>query len=213
MVTSTPCSPASLRIGLTGGIGSGKSSVAALLASQGAVIVDADAISRRLTGPGGLAVPALRKAFGEKVIAHSGALDRDCMRGLVFDDPIARRRLEAILHPMISSEAEKDAALHPSAPVIVFDVPLLAESGCWADRVDRVLVIDCSEQTQIERVMKRSGWSEATVRSVVAAQASRDQRRSIADDLIVNDGISPAELDARVAALWRAWSARRTGPL
>ncbi|MDO9314292.1 MAG: dephospho-CoA kinase [Burkholderiaceae bacterium] len=213
MHTSAPSSRAPLRIGLTGGIGSGKSSVATLLASHGAVIVDTDAISRRLTGPGGLAIPALREAFGDQVIANNGALDRDRMRQRVFTNPDDRRQIEAILHPLISSEAEREATSHALAPVIVFDVPLLVESGRWIGRVDRVLVVDCSEQTQIERVMKRSGWSEDMVRSVIAAQATRDQRRAVADDLIVNDGISPAELDGRVAALWRTWSAREAGPL
>jgi dephospho-CoA kinase len=202
-----------LRIGLTGGIGSGKSSVAQLLGSHGATIVDTDAISRRLTGAGGLAIPALREAFGEQVITDAGTLDRECMRRLVFEDPSARRRLEAILHPMISSEAEREAASHTAARVIVFDVPLLVESGRWIDRVDRVLVVDCCEQTQIERVVRRSGWPENTVRSVIAAQATREQRRSVADDLIVNDAISPTELAERVAALWRAWSTPQTGPL
>jgi len=202
-----------LRIGLTGGIGSGKSSVAQLLGSHGAAIVDTDAISRRLTAAGGLAIPALREAFGEQVITAGGALDREYMRHLVFDDPSARRRLEAILHPMISSEAEREAASHTAARVIVFDVPLLVESGRWIDRVDRVLVVDCCEQTQIERVVRRSGWSEDTVRSVIAAQATREQRRSVADDLIVNDAISPTQLAERVASLWRAWCTPQTGPL
>lgn len=213
MVTSAPSASKPLRIGLTGGIGSGKSSVAQLLGSHGAAIVDTDAISRRLTAAGGLAIPALREVFGEQVITAGGALDREYMRRLVFDDLSARRRLEAILHPMISSEAEREAAAHTAARVIVFDVPLLVESGRWIDRVDRVLVVDCCEQTQIERVVRRSGWPENTVRSVIAAQATREQRRSVADDLIVNDAISPTELAERVAALWRAWSTPQTGPL
>lgn len=213
MVTSAPSASKPLRIGLTGGIGSGKSSVAQLLGSHGAAIVDTDAISRRLTAAGGLAIPALREAFGEQVITAGGALDREYMRHLVFDDPSARRRLEAILHPMISSEAEREAASHTAARVIVFDVPLLVESGRWIDRVDRVLVVDCCEQTQIERVVRRSGWSEDTVRSVIAAQATREQRRSVADDLIVNDAISPTQLAERVASLWRAWCTPQTGPL
>lgn len=213
MVTSAPSASKPLRIGLTGGIGSGKSSVAQLLGSYGAAIVDTDAISRRLTAAGGLAIPALREAFGKQVITAGGALDREYMRHLVFDDPSARRRLEAILHPMISSEAEREAASHTAARVIVFDVPLLVESGRWIDRVDRVLVVDCCEQTQIERVVRRSGWSEDAVRSVIAAQATREQRRSVADDLIVNDAISPTQLAERVAALWRAWCTPQTGPL
>ncbi len=213
MRTSATSSRAPIRVGLTGGIGSGKSSVAALLAGHGAAIVDTDAISRRLTGPGGLAIPALRAAFGDQVITDNGALDRERMRHLVFSNPDDRRRLETILHPMISSEAEREGALHAAASVVVFDVPLLVESGRWMDRVDRVLVVDCSEQTQVERVMKRSGWSAEAVRSVIAAQATRDQRLAVADDVIVNDGISPIELGECVDALWRAWGALETNPL
>ncbi len=213
MVPSIPSTHVPLRIGLTGGIGSGKSSVAALLQAHGAVIVDTDAISRQLTLPGGIAIPALREAFGDTAIDDSGALDRDRMRRLVFDDADARHRLEAILHPLILTETEHAAAQHPAAPVIVFDVPLLIESASWLARVHRVLVVDCSERTQIERVMQRSGWTEDRVRSVIAAQATRDQRRAVADDLIVNDGISPADLAGRVAALWRAWHALEPEPL
>lgn len=213
MATSTFSVRTPLRIGLTGGIGSGKSTVAGLLATHGAAIVDTDAIARRLTGPGGLAIPALQKEFGDQVTAATGALDRDRMRRLAFDDADVRSRLEAILHPMISAEAEREAASHARAPVIVFDVPLLVESGRWIDRVDRVLVVDCSEATQITRVMKRSGWSADSVRAVIAAQATRDERRAVADDLIVNDGMSPVDLAECVDALWRAWIALETKPL
>ena len=194
-----------LRVGLTGGIGSGKSTVAALLATHGARIIDTDAISRRLTAPGGRAIPALRESFGDAVIDAHGALDRSQMRHLAFDDPAVRQQLEAILHPMISVDTESEAALLANSAVIVFDVPLLVESPQWQHRVHRVLVVDCSEATQIERVMQRSGWSEAAVRAVIAAQATRDQRRAVADDLIVNDGISTAALAERVAALWNTW--------
>jgi dephospho-CoA kinase len=202
-----------LRVGLTGGIGSGKSTVAALLAAQGAVVVDTDAISRQLTQPGGIAIPALREAFGDTVISGSGALDRDRMRRLAFDDPSVRRRLEAIMHPLISTETERAAAQHETAPVIVFDVPLLIESGGWLDRVHRILVVECGERTQIERVVQRSGWTEDMVRAVIAAQVTNDQRRAVADDLIVNDGISQVALANRVAALWQAWSALEPEPL
>jgi dephospho-CoA kinase len=196
-----------LRIGLTGGIGSGKSTVAAMLATHGAGLVDTDAISRRLTATGGRAIPALRDAFGDTVIDAHGALDRSRMRHLAFDDPAVRHRLEAILHPMISADTEGEAALLATSAVIVFDVPLLVESPQWRHRVHRVLVIDCSEATQIARVMQRSGWTEASVRAVIAAQATRDQRRAAADDLIVNDGISTATLAERVATLWNTWQA------
>lgn len=213
MVPSTPSRRAPLRIGLTGGIGSGKSTVASLLQAHGAAVVDTDALSRRLTEPGGIAIPALREAFGDSMITSSGALDRERMRHLAFDNPVIRRRLEAILHPMISIETEREAARLAAAPVIVFDVPLLVESGHWLDCVHRVLVVDCDERTQIERVRQRSGWSEDMIRAVLSAQATRDQRRAVADDLIVNVGISKAELAEQVAALWHAWSALEPEPL
>lgn len=196
-----------LRVGLTGGIGSGKSTVAALLASHGAGIIDTDAISRRLTATNGRAIPALRKAFGDSVIDSQGALDRHRMRQLVFDDPPARHRLEGILHPMILTDTEREAGLQQDAAVLVFDVPLLVESPQWMRRVHRVLVVDCSEATQIARVMQRSGWSEASVRAVIAAQATREQRRAVADDLIINDDISMAALSERVEQLWESWKA------
>ena len=202
-----------LRIGLTGGIGSGKSTVAALLATHGAGVVDTDAISRRLTATGGPAIPALREAFGDAVIDPQGALDRSHMRQLAFDDPAVRHRLEGILHPLIAADTDREASLLVGSPVIVFDVPLLVESPAWRQRVHRVLVVDCSAATQIHRVMQRSGWSQASVRAVIAAQVSRDQRRAAADDLIVNDGISMAELARRVAALWAHWQTLPAHPL
>ena len=205
MVRSAPRPTDPLRIGLTGGIGSGKSTVAALLATHGAGVVDTDAISRRLTASGGQAIPALREAFGTTVIDSLGALNRSRMRQLAFDDPAVRHRLESVLHPLISAETDREAASLARSPVIVFDVPLLVETPSWRTRVHRVLVVDCSVATQIERVMQRSRWSEASVRAVIAAQAARDQRRAAADDLIVNDGISMAELADRVSALWALW--------
>ena len=202
-----------LRIGLTGGIGSGKSTVASLLAAQGAGVVDTDAISRRLTAAGGTAIPALRAAFGDDLIDAHGALDRQQMRALAFRDSTLRQRLEGILHPLISIDVAHAAAQLSQASVIVFDVPLLVESKHWLHRVHRVLVIDCSEATQIERVMQRSGWTEAAVRAVIAAQATREQRRAVADDLILNDGISTDQLAELVAALWRTWQTLRAAPL
>ncbi len=196
-----------LRIGLTGGIGSGKSTVAAMLATHGAGVIDTDAISRRLTAAGGRAIPALREAFGDTAIDTDGALDRRRMRQLAFDDPAVRHRLEAILHPMILADTEGEAALLANSAVVVFDVPLLVESPQWRRRVHRVLVVDCNEATQIERVMQRSGWSEASVRAVMATQATRDQRRAVADDLIVNDGISTEALAKRISTLWNTWQA------
>lgn len=193
-----------LRIGLTGGIGSGKSTVAALFAAHGAAVVDTDAIARGLTVPGGLAIDAIREAFGAGFIDASGAMDRDRMRALAFADPMAKRRLEDILHPMIALEAERQASAS-SAAVTVFDVPLLVESGRWRERVDRVLVVDCSEATQIERVVKRAGWSEDMARAVIAQQAPRHARLACADAVIVNDGLTLAELGAEVDALWARW--------
>jgi dephospho-CoA kinase len=197
--------PPPLRIGLTGGIGSGKSTVARLLASHGAKVVDTDAISRSLTQAGGAAMPALREAFGDGAIGPDGGVDRDQMRRLAFADGTARSKLEAILHPMISAEAQREAAAATDAAVIVFDIPLLVESGHWRDSVHRVLVVDCSESTQVARVMARSGWTADSVKAVMAAQATRERRNSIANDVIVNDGISQADLARRVEALWNAW--------
>ena len=193
-----------LRIGLTGGIGSGKSTVAALLAEAGAALVDTDAIARELTAPQGAALPALAAEFGADILRADGALDRERMRAHVFADPRAKRRLEAVLHPLIGAECDRRAAAAGGRP-LVFDVPLLAESGRWRDRVDRVLVVDCSDATQVQRVMARSAWDEATVRAVIAQQAPRDLRRSVADAVIYNDGLSLDALALQVATLWSRW--------
>jgi dephospho-CoA kinase len=192
------------RIGLTGGIGSGKSTVAAMLTACGAVLIDSDAISRELTQAGGAAIEALRKAFGADCIDAQGALDRARMRTLAFADPGVRWRLEAVLHPLIGAETARRGAAAGDA-VLVFDVPLLAESAHWRDRVQRVLVVDCSGATQIERVARRPGWDRAAAERVVAQQASRALRRSIADAVVFNDGIDFAALEAQVGALWRSW--------
>lgn len=196
---------ASLRIGLTGGIGSGKSTVAHAFAERGALIVDTDAISRSLTAPGGAGLPAIATLFGAGMIGPDGALDRARMRNLVFQDPAARQRLEAVLHPLIGEQTQAQAALARSGQTLVFDVPLLAESAHWRGRVDKVLVVDCSQETQVQRVMQRSGWSLAEVQRVIAQQASRAQRRAIADAVILNEGITLAALDAEVARVWRDW--------
>ena len=193
-----------IRIGLTGGIGRGKSTVAALLVQHGAALIDTDLIARQLAEPGGAAMPAIREAFGDEVIDATGGLDRARMRALAFNDVDAKRRLEAILHPMIGAEVERQSNAATS-PVKVFDVPLLAESGRWRQRVDRVLVVDCSEETQVARVIQRSAWTAETVRGVIAHQASREQRRRVADAVIFNDGITPHELALEVDALWARW--------
>ena len=202
MVAASPV----LRIGLTGGIGSGKSTVAGLLAGHGAAIIDTDAIARRLTLPSGAAIPAIRTEFGDDFIDAAGALDRERMRALAFADPRAKRRLEAILHPLIGVDTEREASAS-TARVLVFDVPLLVESGRWRARVDRVLVVDCSEATQMQRVVQRAGWSTETVRAVISQQASRPARLASADAVIHNDGITLAQLAMQVDTLWSRWCA------
>jgi dephospho-CoA kinase len=201
-----------LSIGLTGGIGSGKSTVAAMLVELGCVLIDTDAIARSLTAAGGHAIAALRTAFGDAVIGADGALDRAAMRERVFNDAATKQRLEALLHPLILHECAAQAAAAGDR-ARVFDVPLLAESGHWRARVDRVLVVDCSEATQVERVMQRSGWPRATVERVIAQQATREQRRAIADAVIVNDhGLSLARLRHEVAAVLAQWQATPDRP-
>jgi dephospho-CoA kinase len=194
-----------MHIGLTGGIGSGKSTVAAMLVRRGATLVDTDAIARRLTRPGGAAMPAIADAFGASLIDADGGLDRAAMRALAFAEATAKQRLEAILHPMIGAEAASQARRARSA--VVFDVPLLAESSQWRDRVERVLVVDCREATQVARVMQRPGWSEQAARAVIAQQASRASRRACADAVIYNEGLSLEELELEVEALCRYWIA------
>ncbi len=195
------------RVGLTGGIGSGKSTVARVFVERGAVLVDTDAIARELTTSHGLAIPALRQAFGDAVISADGALNRDHMRQLAFADAQAKARLEGILHPLIGREAGLRAqrAFGAGAAVVVFDVPLLVESGHWRGRVDRVLVVDCSTACQVQRVTARSGWSEQAVLAVIERQASRPLRRSAADAVIHNEGLDLAGLAAEVDVLWRRW--------
>jgi dephospho-CoA kinase len=193
-----------MRIGLTGGIGSGKSTVAALLARHGATVVDTDRIARQLTLPGGAAIEAIAAAFGADLIDASGALDRARMREIVFADPQKKRRLEAILHPLIALETDRQARGHAGS-AIVFDVPLLAESPRWRARVDKVVVIDCREATQIERVVARSGWHVEAVEAVIAQQASRAARRACADAVIYNDGLTPEQLATELRLLWQHW--------
>jgi len=195
-------------IGLTGGIGSGKSTVAALLVARGAHLVDTDAIARSLTAPGGAAMPAVAQAFGPAFVAPDGALDRARMRALAFADAGAKARLEAILHPLIGAEASRQAASAGGRPV-VFDVPLLTPGSAWRARVARVLVVDCSEDTQAARVAARPGWDEALARSVIAQQIPRAQRRALADAVIHNDGLTLEALGAEVQALWSLWFGTR----
>jgi dephospho-CoA kinase len=191
----------SLRVGLTGGIGSGKSTVAARLVERGAELIDTDAIARSLTLAGGAAIEPIRETFGAEFIDAGGALDRARMRQAAFADVEAKRRLEAILHPRIGVEVRQRVAAS-TAPLTVLDIPLLVESGRWRDRVDRVWVVDCAEEVQLARVMARSGWAEDAVRAVIAQQASRGARRAAADAVIHNDGIGLDALLAEVDALW-----------
>ena len=173
-------------VGLTGGIGSGKSAVATLLGELGASIIDTDAISHSLTAAGGAAMPDIKALFGSKYLTSDGALDRAAMRELVFSDQAARRQLESVLHPLIAqktlAEANQARGLY-----LIFVVPLLVESGRWKDRVDRILVIDCSEDLQIERVTRRNNLTAEQVQAIMATQVSRTQRLSAANDVVVNE--------------------------
>jgi dephospho-CoA kinase len=186
-------------VGLTGGIGCGKSTVADLFAARGASLVDTDVLAHQLTAPRGAAMPALLQEFGAAFATPDGALDRTRMRDLVFADPGARTRLEGILHPMIRA-ATASAALAATGAYIIYVVPLLIESGNWRGRVQRILAVDCQEATQIARVMARSGLPEAQVKSIMAAQASRQQRLAAADDVIDNDA-GPDALTPQVERL------------
>lgn len=198
------------RIGLTGGIGSGKSTVAAQLVAQGAVLVDTDAIARSIAQAGGIAMPALEAAFGRAVIAPDGSLDRAAMRQLVFADAGAKARLESILHPLIGAETQRQAAAAGEDAIVVFDVPLLVESGRWRAIVDRVLVVDATEATQLKRVVARSGWTPEAVRAVIAQQAPRHARRAAADAVIFNESLTLEELETEVQGLWKQWAAATT---
>ncbi|HUH40804.1 MAG TPA: dephospho-CoA kinase [Castellaniella sp.] len=199
-------------IGLTGGIGSGKSYVADLLAQWGAAVIDTDLIAHALTAPGGLGIEPVRARFGARAIGADGAMDRDWMRAQVFADSSARRDLEAILHPLIEQVVRQQTE-KASGHYLVYVVPLLAESGRWRDRVDRICVVDCDPGTQVRRVQARSGLTPQAIGRIMSAQASRADRLSIADDVVLNDGpTTPDELMRRTRffhELWRAQAARR----
>jgi len=190
-----------VRLGLTGGIGSGKSTVATLLAEAGAAIMDADAISRALTLPGGQAIPAILATFGEKLITPEGAMDREAMRSLVFSDPQAKRQLEAIIHPLVALtlKTQTQTAMDSGKTCLVFDVPLLVESGeRWRRQVDWVWVVDCQTDTQVQRVVQRNQLSPDAIQKIIAQQASRAQRLACADAVIYNDGIDLSQLKQQV---------------
>ena len=192
-------------LGLTGGIGSGKSTVAQMLVECGAVLVDTDAISRELTAKGGGAIEAIRVRFGQDFIDAQGALDRARMRDLVFREPSAKQDLERLLHPLIGRETVRlEAEAAPDRPV-VFDVPLLVESTHWRQRVNAVLVVDCSTATQVQRVVPRSGLAPDEVERIIAHQAPRDRRLAAADLVICNDGLGLTELRSIVQELWASW--------
>jgi len=182
-----------LRIGLTGGIGSGKSTVSQMLQARGAAVMDADAIARSLTAPKGAAMPAIEHTFGAAFVTAEGALNREHMRAHAFSQPQAKQQLEAIIHPLVAQEIQRQAqvAIGNGHHTLVFDVPLLVESGArWRAQVDRILVIDCLEETQIQRVMARNGLSREAVEAIIGAQASRTQKLAAADWVIYNDGIT-----------------------
>jgi dephospho-CoA kinase len=189
-----------LRVGLTGGIGSGKSTVLQMLVAHGATAIDADAISRSLTATGGAALPAIAQRFGARFVGADGALDRTQMRQQAYADPQARKALEEILHPLIGAAIERQvqAAQHAGSSCLVFDVPLLVESGRWRQRLDQVVVVDCSIATQIERVVARSALQPREVEAIIAAQAPRKLRLAAADVVLFNEGITLAQLRQEV---------------
>jgi dephospho-CoA kinase len=192
-------------VGLTGGIGSGKSTVADLFVQRGAALVDTDAIAHELTGPAGIAMPALCATFGDAIVRPDGGLERAAMRRLVFTDATAKLRLEAILHPLIRCESERRCAAATS-PYVILAVPLLIESGAYRERCDRILVVDCSETTQLARVVARSGMDVAEVRAIMAAQATRQARLAAANDCVDNEG-APEALAAQVEKLHQVYLA------
>ena len=174
-----------------------------MLLARGAILIDADAISRQTTAPQGAAVLAIRSTFGADFIAADGAMDRDRMRALIFTDPSAKKRLEAIVHPLVGQaiEAQFQQALAQGARCAVFDIPLLVESGHWKDRLDQVLVVDCLVETQVARAMARSGMDEPAVRAIIQSQASRAQRLAVADQVIFNDGLTLEQLRLAVGEI------------
>lgn len=189
------------RIGLTGGIGSGKSTVAGMLAELGAAVIDADAISRSLTAAGGRAMPAIRQQFGDAMVDASGAMDRQAMRERVFQDAQARQRLEAIIHPLVGqiTQEQAQAALQAGQRCLIHDVPLLVESGLrWRRQLDRVLVVDCEADAQRTRVLARSGLPAPEVDRIMAQQATRAQRLACADVVIFNQGLDLEQLRQQV---------------
>jgi dephospho-CoA kinase len=194
-----------LKLGLTGGIGSGKSSAARMFSERGVPVIDTDVIAHQLTAAGGAALPAIRAAFGAEVLQADGALERGAMRRRVFSDVTERRRLEAILHPLIRQSVEQQLARLDS-PYVLVVIPLLLESGDYRDLLDRILVVDSAEARQVERVRARSGLSPDDTRAIIAAQASREQRLAAADEVLDNNG-SLAHLRDQIDLLHRKYLA------
>lgn len=188
-----------LKIGVTGGLACGKTTVSEAFARLGVPVIDTDEISRELTSTEGAALPAIREGFGEAVFLPDGRLDRVALRARILADAAAKRCLEDILHPGIHSEVERRLAL-VQAPYVLVIIPLLVETGAYDRLLDLVLTVDCSEETQLHRALARSDWSETEVRAMMASQASRAQRRARADDVLDTD-CDLAELNVRVAAL------------
>lgn len=191
------------RVGLTGGIGSGKSTVARMLSDRGAALIDADHVARELTAPGGLAMATIARVFGPEFVDANGALDRSRMRERAFSQPDARKQLEAIIHPLVAQETETQAhaAAEAGAPLLVFDIPLLVESGQWPRKLDAVIVVDCPEETQIARVTQRSALERNAIEAIIASQASRQRRRAAADIVLYNDKLTLDALKAQVGAM------------
>ena len=189
-----------LSLGLTGGIGSGKSTIAKMLVEHGATLIDADGISRATTASGGAAITSIIAQFGPCVINADGSMNREAMRQRVFADPSARQQLEAIIHPLVSSESARQAqaAREAGCAFLVFDIPLLVESSRRREQLDRVLVVDCEVTTQTSRVIQRSGWTQAMVENVIASQATRTQRLAAADLVIYNDELALDDLAGQV---------------
>ena len=204
-MTRTAETGAPFRLGLTGGIGSGKSTVAKMLEAHGAALLDADQMARTVTGPKGAAMAAIAQAFGAGLVDPTGALDRDRMRALVFAQPAARQQLEAIVHPLVAQLSRQLAqdTIDAGHRLLVFDIPLLVESGMRLPEMHAVLVVDCREQTQIERVMARNALPRAAIESILAAQATRAARRAAADAVLYNDGLSLPALQAQVDVIAR----------
>ena len=193
------------RLGLTGGIGSGKSTVAQYFSRLGAAVIDADAISRSVTAPQGAAIAALSTEFGADCITPQGALDREQMRNLVYSDASARKRLEAIVHPLVGQEIARqaDLAVQAGSRCLIFDIPLLVESSHWRQNLNQVLVVDCTPEVQIQRVMARSGLAREAVEAIIRSQAPREVRLRGSDIVVFNSDMDLTQLESEVTQLWR----------